>query len=850
MNKKWRKIVQSAVLLVLVSVLVCPLPAIAQTENAVKEELTETKDKDSSTDTSLPYAAQTENTVKEELTETEAKDSNTTPPLPSSAQTKNVLKQGPRVEKAKNIGTDPKVDALINALGGSDYAELLGSTDVHLKKSAKINSGKITVPEGYKLDVSVDENSDPITLSLGESVDFKIENNAYLSIERGGFLKVDCTITGAESSIWLGENSSISSVKKLKDKLIMPIISDAGKVVSCTDWKKERTVYAPIENNVDPEGFIIKADGRGKAYKLLGWDYGSAFNDSKAGDMIYLMKDFIVSDAEDGNTSGINNPLRAGVTFVIKDGQTFDIGIVSLMCIAGETNVGKGEGAILALAGSQCRLPWSSFFERTTFVGTDANAMVKLDMGAFKLQLPQYPVSPMTFSAARKAVNKTASSGAPAQATLTKNSKATVQTPLSLRVMNDALNCVMEEHSQLMVTDLLALDGNGEFTGKTPGKLTLEKGSKIQAKKDGVVFLDKGTETVIKSEAELSTGFIDGDKNIKDKPNGFKLYIQGTIIAEAKAAMNLQNKKLIGGSDACISIINGKGKLNLADPDHRLELTDGSEAMLNNDWNYGLTSENAPHNNYLKDLTIGKDSTFTLNAALTLPADASLNLNGKIVVGSKGTLILDENSTFNNNGKIIVMPGGEVRGTSSFKLEPSQGKEFRSEKEGYMNPETLDVTVKSNGTQDTGNLTTALSGKNADSFSLTPSGDIGSLSPGSAPKSFTVSPKTGLKKGTYKADVAVSGDRISMTFPVSFTVTKDSSKENENTPEDNKPNSGGDKHTSKTGNDGRTKSDRVRRHTPMTGDTSSSLDLPALLMLLSLVVGGTIVLGYKRKNRG
>jgi hypothetical protein len=81
----------------------------------------------------------------------------------------------------------------------------------------------------------------------------------------------------------------------------------------------------------------------------------------------------------------------------------------------------------------------------------------------------------------------------------------------------------------------------------------------------------------------------------------------------------------------------------------------------------------------------------------------------------------------------------------------------------------LTVTVSNNGTQSTGELTAALTGTGAGSFTLTGS-PITSIAANQT-ATFTVGPNTGLEVGTYTATVTVSGGNgITASFGVRFTV--------------------------------------------------------------------------------
>ena len=90
---------------------------------------------------------------------------------------------------------------------------------------------------------------------------------------------------------------------------------------------------------------------------------------------------------------------------------------------------------------------------------------------------------------------------------------------------------------------------------------------------------------------------------------------------------------------------------------------------------------------------------------------------------------------------------------------------------GYGTQVLHNVTVSNTGNQPTGVLTVALSGANAESFTLNRT-SIPSITVGGS-DSFTIVPNTGLAVGTHTATVTVSGGAniTPQSFTVSFTVT-------------------------------------------------------------------------------
>jgi len=90
---------------------------------------------------------------------------------------------------------------------------------------------------------------------------------------------------------------------------------------------------------------------------------------------------------------------------------------------------------------------------------------------------------------------------------------------------------------------------------------------------------------------------------------------------------------------------------------------------------------------------------------------------------------------------------------------------------GYGEQNTRNITVRNTGNQETGILTIALSGTNADSFTVS-SESLDSIDIG-GDGYFSVVPKTGLDAVTHTATVAVSGgNNVSAALNVSFTVSR------------------------------------------------------------------------------
>ncbi|MCL2842603.1 MAG: S8 family serine peptidase [Oscillospiraceae bacterium] len=104
-----------------------------------------------------------------------------------------------------------------------------------------------------------------------------------------------------------------------------------------------------------------------------------------------------------------------------------------------------------------------------------------------------------------------------------------------------------------------------------------------------------------------------------------------------------------------------------------------------------------------------------------------------------------------------------------FTLTPSGRHTFPAANVGYGAQTPHSVTVFNTGNRPTGNLTVALSGTNASSFTLNRT-SIPSLAIG-ATQNFTVVPRTGLASGIHRTTVTVSdGNRLTQSFQVGFNV--------------------------------------------------------------------------------
>ena len=112
--------------------------------------------------------------------------------------------------------------------------------------------------------------------------------------------------------------------------------------------------------------------------------------------------------------------------------------------------------------------------------------------------------------------------------------------------------------------------------------------------------------------------------------------------------------------------------------------------------------------------------------------------------------------------------------TANISLDKTGTVDFGSMEAGYTAaPAAQTVTITNNGTAATGQLTIALDGANASSFTLSTT-NIADVAAGGGTDTFTVQPNTGLAAGTYNATVKVGGTGAGVTeqsFNVQFAVT-------------------------------------------------------------------------------
>ena len=138
---------------------------------------------------------------------------------------------------------------------------------------------------------------------------------------------------------------------------------------------------------------------------------------------------------------------------------------------------------------------------------------------------------------------------------------------------------------------------------------------------------------------------------------------------------------------------------------------------------------------------------------------------------SSGACYLLSNSTQSGDVKVVagkVANEADGANTCAIALNQSGTVTFTGADVGYAEPPTKTATIINSGNIDTGDLTIALSGANADSFTLSKT-TCNLVVYGT--ESFTIQPKLGLNPGTYTATVTVSGANMeAKSFDVSFRV--------------------------------------------------------------------------------
>ena len=183
------------------------------------------------------------------------------------------------------------------------------------------------------------------------------------------------------------------------------------------------------------------------------------------------------------------------------------------------------------------------------------------------------------------------------------------------------------------------------------------------------------------------------------------------------------------------------------------------------EWNPAVSGTFAPNTTYTATITLIPKSGFTLQGVTENFTVAGVNATYNADLGVFTVVFPATGETAVPDKYEISLSDKEAHVFSSTEIHV-----FSSEDVGYTAaPEALTVTVTNTGNKLTGTLTVALSGTNADSFTLS-SNSIDSIAV-SGSGTFTIAPNTGLDMATYTATVTVSGDNgITAGFNVSFKV--------------------------------------------------------------------------------
>lgn len=143
-----------------------------------------------------------------------------------------------------------------------------------------------------------------------------------------------------------------------------------------------------------------------------------------------------------------------------------------------------------------------------------------------------------------------------------------------------------------------------------------------------------------------------------------------------------------------------------------------------------------------------------------------------IATDKNGTTYVVYMDTGNSN-KTTVMKYEAPITTYTVELSQVEIYTFEDQIEGYSSVTPVTITATKTGTGDITNLNAALSGTNADSFTLGAL-DITTLDATVTSSTFTIQPKDNLPAGIYTATITVtSNENVSKSFDVSFTVNSE-----------------------------------------------------------------------------
>ncbi len=259
-----------------------------------------------------------------------------------------------------------------------------------------------------------------------------------------------------------------------------------------------------------------------------------------------------------------------------------------------------------------------------------------------------------------------------------------------------------------------------------------------------------------------------------DTTGGLTITGSGTLNAAGSGASNIDvsygihtQKKLTidgptvnaSGADSYVSV-GIYSNYGLIIENGTVTTTAGYSAR-NGAWSYGVMANNGFAIN--GGTVTAKSYISALNTSVTLgdgvTASGSINMNGSDAV----SYVAADNASYKWFSTTFTPL------TYGISLDKTGTYTFTEATVGYSALTPATVTVTNTGTGATGNLSVALSGTDASSFTLSKTSLSGLSANGS--DTFTIVPKDGLAAKTYTATVTVSGENdISATFNVSFTV--------------------------------------------------------------------------------
>lgn len=214
--------------------------------------------------------------------------------------------------------------------------------------------------------------------------------------------------------------------------------------------------------------------------------------------------------------------------------------------------------------------------------------------------------------------------------------------------------------------------------------------------------------------------------------------------------------------------------------------------------------------NTVQNTSASTEVSFKVNGALSVSLDASATdiIEGQSVVltanaqGGSGnyfyTWYADEVEDGNLKGnevtvtptktttyKVVVTDTIENKSATatitvtpkSYSLEAPTDYTFDSQHIGYKDVSANSFSIRNTGNVDVSNIHVALTGTNADAFTLDVTGMQNTLAPNGT-TAFTVKPNADLGAGTYTTQVQITGETgITKTFEISFTVEDHKHKE-------------------------------------------------------------------------